>query len=425
MESSRAWAEIDLDAMTSNLAVIRQRVAAHTAVLLVAKADAYGHGAIAVAHHAIRCGIEAIGVTTCTEALELRRAGIRARTVVLGPVLGEEAPAAIRHGIELCLPSDEVRRAVESVAKRLGRSARVHVKIDTGMGRLGVSEHEAVSLLQEVDRSPSLELAGVMTHLAAVDEGARADARRQLDRFDSVVAHARSAGFLETPGLWIHALNSAAVLSGELPHYDAVRIGIAAYGVSPMGGPSAELEPVLTVRTRIAHLRHLSPGDAVGYGATWRATRPSTIAVLPVGYDDGVSWRLGNRGAVLIRGERAPIVGRVSMDYTTVDVTDIEGIGSDGLAPAGPEPGGIEVGERATLLGRDRGDRIRVEELAEQIGTIPYEVMCSIGKRVARTYIGGTRDPALTLEPHDLPAPPVLRGRPPDHRSTELATPTP
>jgi alanine racemase len=389
VDTSRAWAEIDLDAMTSNLGVIRTHVGPDTALLLVAKADAYGHGAVAVAHHGLTQGVDAIGVTTCGEALELRRAGIRARTVVLGPAPGQDVLPAIEAGVELAVPSDELCTQLERAARASGSGlrARVHVKVDTGLNRLGVAPGAALRLLARVRRSPALELAGVMTHLAAVDGGAAAT-RHQLSAFDALLLEAHGRGLLAGRDVWIHAANSAAALSGLGPRYDAVRVGMAAYGVAPDPAlDRGELVPVLSVRTRIVHLRDLEPGAQVGYGGTWTARRPTRIAVVPIGYDDGVNWRLGNRGELLLSGRRVPIVGRVSMDYTTLDVTDV------------PE---AAPGDRVTLLGRDGEERIRVEELAELAGTIPYEITCSLGKRVALTYVGGAlpqRSSAATSPP--------------------------
>ena len=373
VETPRAWAEVDLDALASNLAVVRRQIGSRVAMLLVAKADAYGHGATAVCRHALAHGIDGIGVTTCAEALELQRAGVHARMVVLGPVWGDEARGGLRAGVEFVVPSFEICRGIEDAARVAGVPARVHAKIDTGMMRLGVEPREALELLSRIQRSPWLELAGVMTHLAGVEGEAPAEAAAPpLRRFDSVLARARAQGLLVGRNVWIHAANSATALAEPAARYDAVRLGIAAYGVSP--GPGVDMRdfsPVLSVRTRIVHLRSARPGDTVGYGGTWKARRPSRIAVLSIGYDDGISWRLGNRGSVLLRGERAPVIGRVSMDYTTVDVTHIEG---------------LSLGHTATILGADGRARIRVEDLARLAGTIPYEITCSLGKRVARTY---------------------------------------
>jgi alanine racemase len=388
VETSRAWAEIDLDALARNLAVIRARVGPAVAILLVAKADAYGHGAVAVAHHALREGAQAVGVTTCAEALELRRAGVRSRILVLGPVIGDESVAALRQGIEICVPSVELYRSLERAARRAAAKAKIHLKLDTGMNRLGTSAEEALALLEDLRSCPFLELSGVMTHILATD-GARSEAtREQVQRFEGLVGRARTLGLFEGANgrAWLHVANSACVLSGLEPLHDAVRVGAAVYGIAP--DPrlySDELSPVMTVRTRIVHVQEVAERETVGYGATWSAARASRIAILPVGYDDGIDWRLGNKGHVLVRGRRVPIVGRISMDYTSIDVTDVPGVG---------------LGERVTLLGADGGARIRAEEIAALIGTVPYAVTCAIGKRVERVYVGG---PAVAAEA------PVLR----------------
>ena len=375
---------MDLDAFESNLKFLRQRLRAGVALVLVAKANAYGHGAVALARRAISCGVDGLAVTTSAEALELRSSGIRARIVVLGPVLGNEAAQAIQEQIEFGVHQIEHCRAIEEIALSSGSLARVHVKIDTGMGRLGTRPHEALPIFERIQRSEALELAGVMTHIAATDGARSPQAKLQLAAFDGLLGKLQKAGLREGRNVWIHASNSAAVLSGMESKYDAVRVGIAAYGVAPHPSlAQPELTPVISIRTRIAHLNQLPLGASVGYGGTWSAKRPSRIAVLPMGYDDGLSWRLSNKGQVLIHGQRAPIVGRVSMDYTTVDVTDI------------PQ---AALGDRVTVLGSDGDQSVRVEEMAELIGTIPYEITCSIGKRVNRIYVGSEADSLIPFQ---------------------------
>jgi len=387
VDSSRAWAEIDLDAFCRNVALIRRLVGPSVAVLLVAKADAYGHGAVPIAHHALRAGAQAICVTTCNEALELRRAGLRARIVVLGPALGDEALPALRQGVEVAVPSVDLFRALEKTARGSATKARIHLKVDTGMNRMGMTPEEALGLLEELRSCPFLLLAGVMTHVAATDGARSQSALDQTRTFDELLQRARALGLLEGPNgrAWMHLANSACVLSGLTPLFDAVRVGAAAYGIAP--DPRLQRDdvtPVMSVRTRIVHVQEVRAGESVGYGGTWSAARTSRIAVLPVGYDDGVDWRLGNRGEVLVRGRRVPIVGRISMDYTTVDVTDVASVG---------------LGDRVTLLGADGGARIRAEEIAARTGTVPYDVTCSIGKRVERVFTGG-----VTLAPEASPA---------------------
>jgi alanine racemase len=386
VDSSRAWAEIDLDALARNLGLVRRLIPPSVAILLVAKADAYGHGAAAIAHHALRAGVQALCVTTCNEALELRRAGIRARVVVLGPTWGDDALPALRQGIEVAVPSLELYRALERTARGAATKARIHLKVDTGMNRLGMTPAEAMSALEDLRSEPFLVLSGLMTHVAATD-GARSESAREQSRvFGELLGRARAQGLLAGPSgrLSAHIANSACVLSGLEPLHDAVRVGAAAYGIAPdprLFHP--ELEPVMSVRTRVVHVQEVQQGETVGYGGTWVARRATRVAVLPVGYDDGVDWRLGNLGEVLVRGRRVSIVGRISMDYTTIDVTDVPGVG---------------VGERVTLLGADGGARIRAEEIAARTGTVPYDVTCSIGKRVERVFTGGGALPSA-VEP--------------------------
>ena len=374
MDAHRAWTEIDLDALGHNLARIRARVASGTALILVVKADAYGHGAVAVAHRALAAGVEALGVGTSAEALELRAAGILAPVLVLGTIVDEEAALCVRNGVHIALHSRDRARGLAELAERLGTRARVHLKVDTGMGRLGVRPERALELLATVHASPHLELCGFMTHVAAPEGGHEASAIEQIALFDGLLRRARAEGH---PVGCVHAANSACVFTGLGTHYDAVRPGLAAYGILPAGvDDGADLRPVLSLHSQVVFLKDLPPGSAVGYAGTWRAQRTTRVATLPIGYSDGLCWRLGNQGEVLVRGARAPIIGRVSMDYATVDVTDIPG---------------VAVGDRVTVIGRQGEQSIGLAELAERAGTVPYEIACSVGRRVARTFRGDER----------------------------------
>jgi alanine racemase len=384
MDAYRVRAEIDLDALTHNLAAIRRRVGPRVAVMLVVKADAYGHGAVAVAHHALRCGIAALGVGTSAEALELRKSGIRAPILVLGTIVDDEAADAVRHDIEIALHSEDRCESLQELAQHLRRSAKVHLKIDSGMGRLGVLPGRALELMERIRASSHLELRGVMTHIAATIGSLHPATSQQMAVFEDLVAAARAADLLGDA--WVHAANSACIFTGLDKLNDLVRPGISAYGVLPSHLASEdELRPVMSLATQVVFLKDLPRGAPVGYEATWRAPKPTRIATLPVGYNDGVSWRLSNRGEVLIRGQRAPIVGRVSMDYTSVDVGHITG---------------VSVGDRATLIGSQGEERIGLEDVARQADTIPYEIACAVGKRVERTYHGGE----VTLFPQPAPA---------------------
>lgn len=383
VDAYRAWAEIDLDALEHNLECIRSRAPDPVQTMLVVKADAYGHGAVAIAHHARHCGIDAFGVGASSEALELRKAGVRSRILVLGTIVDEEASAALRHGIEIGLHSSDRRRFLQDLARRLGLVARVHLKIDTGLGRLGVLPNKALELLEEIEASSHLELAGVMTHIAAPDGAHDVRTHEQLAVFDQVLGDARRRRLLKG---WIHAANSACVFTGA-PLYDCIRPGISAYGVLPGGLPGAdELTPVMSLHSQVVFLKDVPQGAAIGYGSTWTADKPTRIATIPCGYNDGLAWRLSNVGEALVRGVRARIVGRVSMDYTCIDVGHIPG---------------VCVGDRVTLVGDQGAERITLEEVATRVGTIPYELTCAVGKRVERIYVGGEKS-ASRMRPHVL-----------------------
>ena len=372
MNPYRVWAEIDLDALSSNLAAISKRAGHGVGTMLVVKADAYGHGAVAIAHHAVRCGVASFGVGTSAEALELRLSGIKEPILVLGTVVDGEVPSLLEHGIEIGLHSTDRAEKLQLQGQEAGLTARVHVNIDTGMGRLGVGPGKALELLEAISESSNLELAGVMTHISSAEGAQDPRTSEQVRLFDETLSLARSRG-LELGQ--VHISNSASLFTGLSPLHDLVRPGISAYGILPGDLPgSEELIPVLSLKSQVVFLKDVPNGSAVGYGSTWRASGDHRIATLPVGYNDGVSWRLSNRGEILVRGQRAPIVGRVSMDYTTIDVTHI------------PD---VAVEDVVTILGEDGDERIKVEEVARIAETIPYEITCAVGRRVKRVCVGG------------------------------------
>jgi alanine racemase len=401
----RVWAEIDLDALTHNLGVIRRRAGRGVRVMLVVKADAYGHGAVAVANHAVRCGVAALGVGTSAEALELRASGLRIPILVLGTIIDEEAHDCLRHGIELALHSSDRCTMLQDLAKRLGLRARVHLNVDTGMGRLGVLPGRALDLLRAIRGSSHLELAGVMSHVSSPEGALAASTAEQARIFEGVLRQARAENLLRG---WIHFANSAAVFTDLRPRYDTVRPGISAYGILPHDLPGAgDLRPMMSLKSQVVFLKDVPAGATVGYGSTWRAERTTRVATLPVGYDDGVSWRLSNRGEALVDGRRASFIGRISMDYTTLDVTHVPG---------------VSVGDVVTLIGSDGGETICVDDVARRSETISYEVVCSVGQRVRRTYVGGgdvdvaAQEPPLARPtdpaPRRPPSPAIPRGIP-------------
>jgi alanine racemase len=378
----RVWAEIDLDAVTHNLAVIRRRAGPGVRVMLVVKADAYGHGAVAIANHAVRCGVAALGVGTSAEALELRASGLRVPILVLGTIIDDEAQDCLRHGIELALHSSDRCTMLQDLARRLGFRARVHLNVDTGMGRLGVLPGKALELLRAIRASSHLDLAGVMSHISSPEGALAASTSQQARVFEGVLRAARAENLL---GGWIHLANSASVFTDLRPRYDTIRPGISAYGILPNDLPgSGDLRPAMSLRTQIVFLKDVPPGATIGYGSTWRAERTTRVATLPIGYDDGVSWRLSNRGEAIVCGRRALMIGRISMDYTTLDVTHVPG---------------ARVGDVVTLIGSDAGETISVDDVARRADTISYEVVCAVGKRVRRTYVGGAEIELPTQAP--------------------------
>lgn len=371
MLHERTWAEIDLDALSRNLAAVRAQSGHGVEVMLVLKADAYGHGAVPVGWHLVRQGVSCLGVGDSTEALELRAAGITAPILILGAVVAGEMEDVIRGGILVTVHSRDRVLALTSAAERSQSRVGVHIKVDTGMGRLGCHPDRVLGIARAVRRSKRLDLQGLATHLAATGPGADGGTDRQVKAFRKVLATLEAEGIRPA---WRHAYASAAIGARLPPDFNLVRPGLAVYGVDPSGAWQGRLTPALAWRTQIVFLKDHRRGARIGYGGTWTAKRASRIATLPVGYNDGYRFAFSNKAEVLVRGRRVPVVGRVSMDYVCVDVTDVEG---------------ARVGDVVTLLGRDGAERLGVEELAAHAGTIPYEIFCGIGRRVGRVYRGG------------------------------------
>jgi len=379
MRRVRAWAEIDLVAFEANLARIRAAAGPGVEVMLVVKADAYGHGAAALARFAQGRGITTFCVGTVEEGVELRRAGVHARVMLLGTLVDEESDDALAHGIEICVHSGDRCRLLDELARRRGGRARVHLNVDTGMGRLGVHPERALELAGEIRAMAGLELVGLMTHVAAGDGLESANGAGQIERFDALCARLAERGPL--PPL-VHAANSAVLFTarsprgprrGRAPLFDGVRPGISAYGMLPPHLPHAqELQPVLSLCTRVVFFKDVPRGTPIGYDGTWTAERDTRVATLPIGYHDGMAWRAGNRAEVLVRGRRVPVIGRISMDYTTIDVTDVPG---------------VTVGDPVVVIGRQGAEHISALEFARTAGTIPYEVTCTIGRRVPRVLV--------------------------------------
>lgn len=370
----RALASVNLAAIERNIGHLRSQLNPGSEFCAVVKADAYGHGAVPVAHAALAAGARWLAVATAEEAAELRRGGIIARILVMGAISPEELTMALNARADVVAWSDafvdDLARAVASIAR--DRPARVHVKLDTGMGRLGTRVGaDAEAIAEAIIASPALELVGVMTHFATADDDDTEFTELQIARFTPFVQTLRELA----PGLCVHAANSAGTLRHPAGHFDLVRCGIAIYGGDPANGdPDAwGLDPALTLDSYVAAVKPAQADDSSGYGRTFISERDTWIGTLPIGYADGVRRALSNNCDVLIGGRRYPLVGNVSMDNITVD-----------LGPGGGTA--VAVGERGRIIGRDGEERQTVEELARRIGTINYEITCGISRRVPRFY---------------------------------------
>jgi alanine racemase len=352
----RALARIDAGAITRNTARLA-RAAPDAAVCAVVKSGGYGHGAVTAARAALEGGASWLAVAAAAEASELRAAGVDARLLVMGALDDEELAVALQADADVVAWSDEFLAALPS-------SARVHVKLDTGMGRLGTRDPELATRLAE---RAGERLAGLMTHFATADEPGDTFMDEQLGRFRAWAQplHERF------PGALVHAANSAATLRDPATHFDMVRPGVAIYGLDPFGSDpfARELEPALTLATKVLAVKDAAPGESAGYGRRFVAHEPTQLATLPIGYGDGWRRALTNNADVLVRGRRFPLVGTVSMDNIALD------LGLDS---------GVRVGDEAVLIGAQGPERILAEEVARRLGTINYEVTCALTPRVVR-----------------------------------------
>ncbi|HEU4339818.1 MAG TPA: alanine racemase [Planctomycetota bacterium] len=371
MRGHRVWAEIDLPALRRNIATVRREVGPTPRIMAVVKADAYGHGAVPVAWHALKSGCDALGVGDSAEALQLRESGITGPILILGAIIEEEIPKVVEADVAVSVHSPDLLDLLDDEARRQHRLLRLHLKIDTGMGRLGASPHRAGEIAREIQSRRNLELEGLCTHLSSAFTANAAQTREQLDRFHEAVEALKAIG-IRPPVL--HAANSAGMLTFPESRFDMVRTGNTLYGLDPglFRKLNIPLSPILSLKTRIAFLKGVPAGTPVGYEQTWRSTRPTRIATCPVGYNDGYPRLLSNRASALVRGRRVPVVGTVTMDYVMLDVGDLEE---------------TAVGDEVTLIGRDGVEEIRCDELAATIGTIPYEITCGLGRRVKRIYV--------------------------------------
>jgi alanine racemase len=342
------------------------------------KADGYGHGALAVATTALKNGADWLGVALPEEAWALRQAGIRAPILVLGPIAPAQVALMVEADLFAAVFTQGLAQALDRAAARAGRRAVVHVKVDTGMGRIGVPAREAVDFLGALRRLPNLEIQGIYTHFATADDADKSFTRGQVGLFMEICARAAAQG-ISIP--LKHLSNSAAILDLPETFQDLVRPGIMIYGCYPSETVQRDMDliPAMAWKTQVAFVKDILPGESLSYGRSFVAERPMRVATLPLGYGDGFSRSNSNRGEVLIRGLRASVVGLVCMDMTIVDVTHVPG---------------VEAGDEVVVFGRQMGATLPVEEVARRLGTISYEILCGVGARVPRRYVGANSEPS-------------------------------
>jgi len=371
------WAEIHLDNLAANFKQIRKLVSPAARVMAIVKADAYGHGAVECARRLAGEGADWFGVAIPEEGIQLRTAGLTQPVLCLGGFWPGQAAACIQQRLTPVVYRLDMLESLNEAAADAGVVADAHVKIDTGMARLGIRFDELSDFVPHLARFRNVRIDGLMSHLAAADDAScKPLTRDQINRFEEAAAVFRQSGFHPT---YLHLSNSAGVYGYREAWGNIVRPGGVLYGlwrdVLPLTVSDPQLAPVMSLHTRISMLKWVPPGETIGYGCTFEASRKSRIATLPIGYHDGYMRALSNRANVVVRGAFAPVVGRVSMDLTLIDVTNVAG---------------VEAGDKVTLLGWDRehaGPSVSAEDLARISGTLSYEVTCGIGERVPRLYL--------------------------------------
>ncbi len=373
MKKHRVWAEVNLGQLARNMQMMRAKNGPDVKQTVVVKADAYGHGAVPVAKTCLEHGAFMLAVGDSNEAIQLREAGILAPIIVLGALIDEELSWVVSYDIRPTIHSVERVPALNDAARRLGRVCKVHVKVDTGLGRLGASPYQALEIARRVASSPHLEIEGLSTHLAAASSGDVAFTQRQIRTFQGVLSEIEGMG-IRVP--YRHAANAAGALAFPETVFNMVRPGASLYGIDPgnLREIGIEMTPILTLKTQIAFIKGHPEGANIGYNRTYATQRRTRIATLPVGYNDGYPHRLSNQANVIVRGRLAPVAGTVTMDYTTIDVGAI------------PD---ARVGDEVVLIGRQGDHQVRAEELARIVGTTPYEIPCQLGRRVRRVYLEG------------------------------------
>lgn len=363
------FAEIDLGAVRYNLRKIKEIVGCGTKILGVVKADAYGHGMNEVSKAIVKEGVSYLGVASLDEARELRRIGIKQNIIVLGSILPEEAKGVLKFNVAQTVSCLRMAKVLSKLGQEKNKKIKIHIKIDTGMGRIGFWHEEAIGFIKNITSLKNIIIDGIFTHFPSAEDD-ELFTRRQIDDFNSLVRGLLSIG-IDIP--LKHASNSMALIDFKEANMNMVRPGLIMYGLYPRGDllKKLNLRPALKLKTKVVHVKSVPKGRSVSYGRTYVAEEDTKIATIPVGYGDGYSRHLSNRSDVLIKGMRAPVVGKICMDMTMAYVGHIKG---------------VKAGDEVVLIGGQGKDSIRVEELSKLIYTIPYEIVCNIGRRVPRIY---------------------------------------
>jgi len=365
-----SWAEIDLSAITDNVANLKALTQSGTQFMAVVKADGYGHGAVQSARAALAGGADRLGVATVGEGLELRKAGIFAPVLLLSEPPKDAIPRLLQQDLTPTVTTREFAVELGKQASAEGRLAAYHLKVDTGMNRIGVRAEEAAQFALGLSDFPGLQLEGTFTHFATADVPGDWEVERQFERFHLALEELRTEGV--NPGI-VHAANSPATILYPETHLDMVRCGLSIYGFYPAAAARdrVELTPARSVKARATLVKRVGIGESVSYGFTWTAAAPTVVATLPLGYADGIHRIASNKISVLVGGKRCPQIGRVCMDQMMVEI---------------PRGVSASYGDEVVIVGRQGDERITVEELAEASGTINYELTCSLGMRLERVY---------------------------------------
>ena len=372
----RAWAEINLDAIKHNYNEIRKITSPDAKIMAIIKADGYGHGFKAIASVLLNNGVDAFGVATTDEAMQIRKAGFTLPVLILGVVLDDEYKKAIENEISLCVANFETATEISEIAKSIGKNAKIHIKLDTGMGRIGFvcgdNDSDVKEEILKIASLPYISVEGIFSHFSRADEEDSAYTDFQFEKFSKICSALKNDG-LNIP--YCHICNSAGIIQFPKYHLDMVRSGIITYGLYPsevVDKSKLNLIPAMTVKTKVTNIKEIKHESQISYGGNYKAMPGQKIATIAIGYADGFSRILSNRASVLINGKEAKVVGNICMDQCMIDVTHIDS---------------IKIGDEVIIFGSDGNNTITVESVALLLGTINYEVVCSVGKRIPRAYI--------------------------------------